>query len=78
MKFLKCIKITKGNTAAARTYQNLLTCAHDEELFRFFTTSVVSKVVIDDNGEFLSEEELAPTKGIIKSFSISPDGKFLE
>ena len=66
-----------GKKATARTYQNLLTSNHDENLFKFFCTSVVAKVSINEDGEKLSEEVYEPTNGIIQSFSVSPDGNYL-
>ena len=63
-----------GKKAIARTYQNLLTNAHDEALFRFFGTSQVVQV------DITGDEPPVPmpqTQGLIQSLSLSPNGEYL-
>ncbi|WP_374468208.1 prolyl oligopeptidase family serine peptidase [Phenylobacterium sp.] len=60
-----------GRTAPARTYQDLLTGAHDEALFDHYFTSELVRV--DLAGQ---QRRVAPA-GVWSSVSVSPDGRFL-
>ncbi|MBO4571008.1 MAG: S9 family peptidase [Bacteroidales bacterium] len=53
-----------------RTYQDLLKSPYDEAVFQYLCTSVFS--VYDGN-----ETKTIGEKGIIKSYDISPDGKYM-
>jgi dipeptidyl aminopeptidase/acylaminoacyl peptidase len=59
-----------GKTAPARTYQDLIRTAYDEQLFEFFTTAQLVKNV---NGE----EVKIGQPSIFSFISVSPDKKYL-
>ncbi|MCH7407932.1 prolyl oligopeptidase family serine peptidase [Belliella sp. DSM 111904] len=65
------IQETSGNAAPSRTYQDLLTNAHDERLFEYFADSQL--MLIDINGQATPYG----TPGLFKSVSVSPDGKYI-
>jgi len=60
-----------GNTSPVRTYQDLLSDAHDEEMFEFFGTSQLA----------ILEANVAPVEigkpAMLDAATISPDGKHL-
>jgi len=59
-----------GKKAAARTYQDLIKTAYDEDLFEFYT---LSQLTIND----FSKEVNIGEPAIFRSFSVSPDKNFL-
>lgn len=61
-----------GRAAPARTYQDLLEDAHDERLFEHFFTSRLARVPVD-GGEATPVGE----PGLIRDFSVSPNGEYL-
>jgi dipeptidyl aminopeptidase/acylaminoacyl peptidase len=66
------IQETSGNKAAVRTYQDLLQNKHDEDVFRYYATSVLTKVnTTDGNAQTISEPI------IVSELSPSPDGTYL-
>ncbi|WP_210465247.1 prolyl oligopeptidase family serine peptidase [Rufibacter roseolus] len=60
-----------GRPAPSRTYQDLLKNRQDEALFDYYLTSQLVQVSLDGKATNLGEQ------GIIRSFSISPDGQFV-
>ena len=66
------IQENKGNTAAVRTYQDLLKNAHDEALFEYYTSTQLRLVKIG-----MGESKPFGEPGIISGFSISPDGNYV-
>lgn len=64
------IQESLGKKAAARTYQDLIKSAYDEALFAYYTQS---QLIITN---FTNEEKIG-TPAIFRSFSISPDNRFL-
>jgi len=66
------IQATSGKVSKVRTYQDLLTSAHDEALFDYYTRSQLA-LVNTANG---TVKKLGPP-GIYASVSYSPDGKYL-
>ena len=60
-----------GQTAPARTYQDLLTNSYDEALFEYYLTSQVAKVTLKGKVTRLSDA------GLIRNVSPSPDGEYL-
>lgn len=62
---------SRGRTAPARTYQDLLQDAHDEALFDHFFSSYVSRVTVDGEVTYLGES------GVYNNFSVSPDNNYL-
>ncbi|MEE8576780.1 MAG: S9 family peptidase, partial [candidate division Zixibacteria bacterium] len=62
---------TTGGKAAARTYQDLLKNQHDEDLFKYYSTSQILKVTIDGKSQPIG------SAGVISSLSGSPDGKLI-
>ncbi len=60
-----------GGKAPARTYQDLLTNAHDENLFEYLLTAQVELIGLDDKRTPIGQP------GIIMSAIPSPDGKYL-
>lgn len=62
---------SSGEVAAVRTYQDLLQNRHDEETFRYYTTSVVTRVDLSGGQTVLSEP------GIYVAPAPSPDGKYM-
>ena len=59
-----------GKAVASRTYQDLIRSPYDEELFAYLTTS---RLVLNN----LQEEKPLGSPAIYKSFSISPDKRFI-
>lgn len=66
------IQESKGRTAAIRTYQDLLTNAHDEALFDYYFTAQLTRVDLADG-----KATAVGKPGIISSFSVSPDGQYV-
>jgi dipeptidyl aminopeptidase/acylaminoacyl peptidase len=66
------IQENKGNTAAVRTYQDLLRNAHDEAMFEYYTGTQL--MIVN-----LGTKESRPfgKAGIISGLSISPDGNYV-
>lgn len=62
---------SRGRTAPARTYQDLLQNSHDEALFDFYFSSYVTSVTIDGEVTYLGES------GVYNNFSLSPDNNYL-
>ncbi len=60
-----------GRSAPARTYQDLLQNAHDEELFDHYFTSQIVFINFRGTATFLGEP------GIFRTISPSPDGEYL-
>lgn len=65
------VQETAGEAAATRTYQDLLSNPFEEELLAYFMDSQLMHVDLDG-----TVEPLAKT-GMIKSVSLSPDGKYI-
>ena len=65
------IQETSGTAAPSRTYQDLLQNPHDEALLAYFMDSQLLKVGLDGNKKAIGEA------GWIKSFDVSPDGKYI-
>ncbi len=65
------IQETTGEAAPARTYQDLLTDAHDETLFEHYATSQLLRVDLDGSVLSLGEPML------VASAEPSPDGAYL-
>ena len=65
------IQQTSGGKAAARTYQDLLKNAHDENLFEYYASSQVVRVTLDGKVEKLGEA------GLHTNAEPSPDGNYL-
>jgi len=59
------VRENKGKKAPVRTFQDLLTNAHDEQLFKYFVTT------LEGNSKAFG------AKGIISSFNPSPNGKYI-
>ncbi len=66
------IQESKGRTAAIRTYQDLLTNAHDEALFDYYFTSQLTRVDLADG-----KTTAVGKPGVISGFGVSPDGKYV-
>ncbi|AZS20479.1 MULTISPECIES: S9 family peptidase [unclassified Caulobacter] len=66
------IQESKGRTAAIRTYQDLLTNAHDEALFDYYFTSQLTRVDLVDG-----KATAVGKPGVISGASISPDGQYV-
>jgi dipeptidyl aminopeptidase/acylaminoacyl peptidase len=64
------IQESLGKKAAARTYQDLIKSGYDEALFEFYAKS---QLILTD----LSKETKIGDPSIYRSFSVSPDQKFL-
>lgn len=64
------VQETKGRREAARTYQDLLKNSHDEELFEYYFTSQLVKIVDGQESEIGSP-------AIYASATPSPDGQHL-
>ncbi|WP_207434416.1 S9 family peptidase [Sabulibacter ruber] len=60
-----------GRTAPSRTYQDLLKNRQDEALFDYYLTSQLVQVSLDGTQTKVGEQ------GIIRSFSVSPDGQYV-
>src|SRR5690606_30105919 len=65
------IQESLGKKASSRTFSNLLTDSHDEELFDHFTQSQLTKVYLDGRAEEVGQPS------IFKKHNFSPDGKYL-
>ncbi len=66
------IQENKGTKAAVRTYQDLLKNKHDEALFEYYTGTQIMLVKLG-----MGESKPFGEPGIIKGFSISPDGNYV-
>lgn len=66
------VQANEGKAAPVRTFQDLLTNAHDEALFEHYATAQLALVEITKGGR---TEMGAP--GIFTNFSASPDGNYL-
>lgn len=62
---------TAGNAAPSRTYQDLVSNPHDEALLEYYLNAQL--MLVDLQGK---QAPLADA-GMIKSFSLSPDGRYL-
>ena len=65
------IRENLGQTAPARTYQDLLTNAHDEDLFEYYLTAQLVRIRIDGPAT-----PIGPS-GLVRSFEPSPDGRYI-
>ena len=65
------IQENTGEKAPVRTYQDLLKDQYDEKLFQYYTASQL--YIVNMQGE----KEKFGNHGIIKDFSISPDGNYI-
>lgn len=65
------IQESDGRAAPGRTYEDLLTDAHDEALFDYYLTARLTRVGLDGQMKPLS------AAGVFESFQLSPDGRFL-
>lgn len=65
------IQESSGNPAAARTYQDLLVDAHDEDLFDYYGTTQLVIASIDGSSEAIGNP------GLLREASISPDQNFI-
>jgi dipeptidyl aminopeptidase/acylaminoacyl peptidase len=65
------IQETSGNAAPSRTYQDLLTNRHDENLFAYFMDSQLMMVDLDGNKTPFGQP------GMFSSVSLSPDGNYV-
>jgi dipeptidyl aminopeptidase/acylaminoacyl peptidase len=65
------VQESAGRTSAARTYEDLLSDAHDEALFDHFFTGQLVRVDLAGTTTPIG----AP--GLITDFSVSPDGRYL-
>ncbi|HEX6202536.1 MAG TPA: prolyl oligopeptidase family serine peptidase [Thermoanaerobaculia bacterium] len=65
------IRESRGRTAPARTYQDLLENGHDAALFEHYVTAQLAVVRLDGTVRPLGEP------GLVWGFSPSPDGRFV-
>ncbi len=65
------IQESSGNTSPTRTYQDLLTSQHDENLFEYFATTALVHVGLDG-----TVRKLGPS-GMYVDASVAPDGEHL-
>nr|WP_226390149.1 prolyl oligopeptidase family serine peptidase [Penaeicola halotolerans] len=65
------IQATSGDAAPSRTYQDLLKNPYDEQLLEYYMTSQLMTVDLNGSTKALGKA------GVIKSYSLSPDGKYL-
>ncbi len=65
------IEENAGKTAPARTYQDLLTDAHDADLFEHYATARLAEVGLDGTVTRLGEP------GIVRNADPSPDGRYV-
>ncbi|MFC0656305.1 S9 family peptidase [Mongoliitalea lutea] len=65
------VQETSGNAAPSRTYQDLLTNAHDEDVFEYFMNSQL--MILDLNGNATP----VANPGLISNMNLSPDGKYI-
>jgi dipeptidyl aminopeptidase/acylaminoacyl peptidase len=66
------VQESTGRRSAARTYEDLLTDAHDEALFDYYFTGVLTRVGVDGAGA-----TVVRPAGLWRDFSVSPDGGYL-
>jgi dipeptidyl aminopeptidase/acylaminoacyl peptidase len=66
------VRENAGKLSPARTYQDLLKNARDEELFEYYLTARLHRIDLDGNSTPLGQA------GIVWDFSPSPDGRYLE
>ena len=62
---------TAGAEAPSRTYQDLIKNPYDERLFEYYTTVQLRMVDMNGNASKVGKP------GIIKGFSLSPDGQYI-
>ena len=60
-----------GRQAPSRTYQDLLNNSTDEDLFDYFTTSILVRVNLDGTTKTLTKA------AIFSSFNLSPNGEYI-
>lgn len=65
------IQSSEGKKAPVATYRDLLKTAYDGELFTYYTTAQLMKVIPGKKPEPLGKP------GIIRDFSVSPNGKYI-
>lgn len=65
------VQVATGKKAPARTYQDLLTNAHDEALFEYYLEVELYRVTVEGQSTKLGKS------GMIKRAEPSPDGRFL-
>jgi dipeptidyl aminopeptidase/acylaminoacyl peptidase len=65
------IQETSGNAAPSRTYQDLLTNPFEEKLLEYFMNTQIVKVDMSGKTQNIGKS------GMIKSFDLSPDGRYL-
>ena len=65
------VQESKGTRAPARTYQDLLQNAHDEDLFDHFMTAQLMRVGLDGSVKALGKPQ------VLGGFDTSPDGSWL-
>ena len=65
------IQESDGRAAPGRTYEDLLTDAHDEALFDYYFTARLTRVGLDGQARALG------AAGVFESFALSPDGRFI-
>jgi dipeptidyl aminopeptidase/acylaminoacyl peptidase len=61
-----------GKKSPSRTYQDLLKNPTDEKIFEYYTQSQLNKINIETN-----QIQKLTEKGLIQSFTPSPDGKYI-
>jgi dipeptidyl aminopeptidase/acylaminoacyl peptidase len=66
------IQESQGPTGPIRTYQDLLTSTHDEQLFEYYFTNQLA--VVDATS---AQRSLVGKPGLTSSATMSPDGKFV-
>ncbi|MGE5343526.1 MAG: S9 family peptidase [Candidatus Omnitrophota bacterium] len=65
------VQCNDGQVTPVKTFQDLLTCAYDEELFTHYATSQLMTVDLNGNAKPIG------TPGIIKIFDPSPNGAYI-
>ena len=65
------IQESSGNKSPTRTYQDLLSNAHDEALFEYYATNQLARISLDGNIQTISEP------AIFSGVSPSPDGNHI-
>ena len=65
------IQESSGNKSPTRTYQDLLSNAHDEALFEFYTTTQLSLVELDGRSVEIGDQ------AVHSGFNPSPDGQHI-
>ncbi len=66
------VQVNEGKAAPVRTFQDLLSNAHDEALFEYYATARLAVVEV-----FKGSRVEIGAPGIITDFSASPDGNYL-